>query len=192
MHLYKDILGIITICIGLISYSDYFFNIFKGCTVPRSVSWLIWGVLSTIAFVVQYQAGGGPGAWITGFTACMCLLIAIISYFKCAEHFTLYDWIPLGGAALTLFLWWFTNNAVLAIILTTVTYAIGFIPTVHNAYLHPEEETATTFALNGFKFFLALFALDAYSLTTMLYSITIVVLNGLLVGVLLVRRKRSV
>ncbi len=190
MHEYKEILGIIPIGIAVISYSDYFFNIFKRGTIPRTISWFIWGVLSAIAFSVQSGAHGGSGVWITGFTAVMCFTIALVSFFKCDEHFTLYDWLPLAGAFITLFLWLRTDNPILAIVLTCTTYAIGFIPTLHNAYLHPKQETVVTFALNGLKFFIAFFALESYTLETWLFPITLTVLNVILVAVILMRRKR--
>lgn len=190
MDSYKEILGILTIVIALVSYSTYFFSIFTTCTLPRTTSWLIWGILSTVAFFVQYNAGGGSGAWVTGFTALMCLLISLISYIKCDEHFTTYDWLPFLGAVLALFFWWFTSDAFVAIILTSLAYGLGFVPTLHNAYLHPEEETATTFALNALKFFIALFALEYYSVTTILYPVVLVTLNTILVFVILVQRVR--
>jgi hypothetical protein len=186
---YKEILGVITIIIAVVSYSTYFYNIFTTCTLPRTASWFIWGVLNAIAFSVQFQAGAGSGAWVTGFTACMCLLIAVISFVKCDEHFTMFDLWPLGAALVTLFLWCFTDSALLATILITVTCILGFIPTLHNAYLHPEEEVPTTFALNSLKFFISLFALSTYSLTTWLYPSVVLVLNAVLVAVILIRKR---
>ena len=97
---------------------------------------------------------------------------------------------PLSAALATLLLWCFTDNAILATILITITYTLGFIPTFHNAYYHPEEEVPTTFALNSLKFFVSLFALSTYSLATWLYPSVIIVLNAVLVTVILIRRKR--
>ena len=189
MYEYKEILGIITIIIAVVSYSAYFFNIFTTCTLPRTTSWFIWGLLNTIAFFVQYESGAGYGAWVTGFTAVMCLAISAISFFKCDEHLTKYDWIPLLGAFIAIILWYITDDALIAIIITTVTYTLGFIPTLHNAYFHPEEETATTFGLNSLKFLISLFAIESLSLTTWLYPFTLVILNAILASVIVLRRK---
>lgn len=190
MDSYKEILGVLTLIIALVSYSTYFFNIFTTCALPRTTSWLIWGILSTIAFFVQYGEGAGSGAWVTGFTALMCLLISLISYIKCEEHLTNYDWLPLIASLFAIFFWWYTSDALIAILLTSLAYGLGFVPTLHNAYLHPEEEVATTFALNALKFFIALFALEYYSLVTTLYPLVLVSLNTLLVIVIIIQRKR--
>ena len=188
MHTYKDILGVITIVIAVVSYSDYFFSIFRGNTIPRTISWLIWGILGAIAFTVQFHAGGGAGAWITGFTAFMCFLVAGTSYLKCTEHFTLYDWVPFSGALITLVFWFLTEDALVATLLIIVTHTLGFIPTMHNAYTHPDEETAMTFVLNGVKFSIAIVALNTYMLTTWLYPSVIVLLNAILVSIIVTRR----
>lgn len=188
MNTYKDILGVVTIVIAIISYSDYFFSVFRGNTIPRTISWLIWGILGTIAFVVQYNAGGGAGTWITGFTAFMCFLVAGTSFIKCSEHFTLYDWVPLSGAVITLLFWCVTNNALVAILLIIITHTLGFVPTMHNAYNNPDEETAMTFMLNGLKFSIAIIALDSYTMTTWLYPAVIVFLNIILVLIIVTRR----
>ena len=192
MHNYKAILGLITLGIAFISYSDYFFSIFKRGTRPRTISWLIWGILNTIAFCVQYEKGAGYGSWITGFAAIMCVVIACVSYFKYDEHFTMYDWLPFTGAVISLLFWWYTSDALMAIVFASITNAIGFIPTIHNAYMHPNEETATTFGLNGLKVLISIFALGVFTITTWLYPLVIVILNIITVMIILIRREKKI
>jgi hypothetical protein len=72
------LLGLLPALIGVVSYAFYVRDILKGRTKPDGASWLIWGVLATIAFAAQFLSGGGAGAWITAFTALVCIAIATL------------------------------------------------------------------------------------------------------------------
>ncbi len=187
---YKIVLGFLTIAISFVSYGLYSRNIFLGVTRPHAFSWFIWSLLSGIVFITQILGDGGAGAWVTGFTAIVCFIISILASFKTEEEFTWFDWVSLAAAMATLILWRFAENPNLAVILISLTFAIGFLPTFRKAYYNPHQETATTFALNGFKFGISIFALNSRSLTTWLFPVTLAVLNIFFVFLLLVRRKK--
>lgn len=185
---YKIILGILTIAIGLISYSFYLKSIFQNKTKPDVYSWLIWGLLASITFFVQFTEGGGAGTWATAFTAIMCFIIATIAFFRDGESIKLIDWISLSGALVAAGLWIYTNNALLAVILIVAIGAMGFIPTFQKAFYKPREETAVTFSLNALKFAVALFALESLTITTWLYPASLVVMNVSFAMMLFIRR----
>lgn len=189
MQEYKIILGIITIAIAIISYGFYFRDIFWGHTKPQPFSWFIWSVLSAIAFTAQVNQNAGPGAWITGFTALVCLVISILASFKMTWQFHFFDWASLFAALFALVIWDYTKQPGTAVVLVAVTYFLGFLPTFRKGYLKPEEETATTFALNAIKFGISIFALGSLSLATWLYPATLFLLNALLALMLVARRK---
>jgi hypothetical protein len=188
---YKNILGFLTIAIAIISYSLYFRNIYLGKTKPHAFSWFIWSVLAGIVFVAQVVEKGGAGAWITGFTAIVCFIISVIASFKTSEQFGIFDWLSLTAAVASIILWRFTKNPTLSVILISLTFAWGFLPTFRKAYYKPFEETATTFALNGLKFGISIFALSAFTISTWLYPATLAILNGVFTIFLLILRKQS-
>lgn len=187
---YKTILGYLTLLIAIISYSFYFKDIFLGKTKPHAFSWFVWSVLSGVAFLAQLVDNAGPGSWITGFTAVVCFIISVIASFKGSEKFKLIDWFSLLTALLALILWKFSSGPNLAVALVSMAYTLGFIPTFRKAYFKPKEETATTFGLNSFKFFLAIFALNSFSVSTALYPTALVLTNFSFVIMLLVRRRQ--
>jgi hypothetical protein len=190
MQDYKTILGFLTIAIALVSYSFYFKGIFFGNTKPQPFSWFIWSVLSGVAFAAQVTENAGPGAWITGFTAVVCLTISIIASFKMDWRFKMVDWLSLFAALAALILWHYTSNPGLAVILVSLAYALGFIPTFFKAYYKPGEETDITFALNSIKFGISIIALNSFSVATWLYPATLFLLNGLFALFLLMRRRK--
>jgi hypothetical protein len=187
---YRGILGIAATVIALISYIPYFRDIVARKTRPHAFTWLIWGTLTAIAFVSQIVGEAGPGAWVTGFTALVCLVIAGIAAFDGERNITRVDWLALAGAGVALIAWFLTRGPLLAVILITIIDEIGFVPTLRKSYYRPHEETVSTFFMSGFKWVLGLVALERFTVTTALFPLSIVLASWLFVVMLLVRRRQ--
>lgn len=185
-----QILGVIAVAIGLYGYVPYFRDIFKGKTKPHAFSWLIWGILTGIGFLAQVFDNGGPGAWVTGVTAFVCIMIFLLALSRGEKNITKSDWWCLLGAFLAIGLWLITDDPLIAVVLITVIDALGFIPTFRKSYHRPDQETAVTYVLSGVKFIVAIAALSNFSLVTVLYPLSLVLMNGLFVAMLYIRRKQ--
>ncbi|MDO8335280.1 MAG: hypothetical protein Q7T74_00665 [Candidatus Saccharibacteria bacterium] len=186
----NDALGILAIAIGLVGYIPYFRTIFSGKTKPHAFTWLVWGVLTGIAFIGQIAGGGGAGAWVTGFTAFISFSIFGLALVKGKRDFPLVDWLCLGGCVLALALWAVTNNPLSAIILITIIDALAFAPTFRKSYSKPYSEPIFTYAMSCLKFLIALFALQELSAVTVLYPASLVIANGAFMLLLIVQRNR--
>ncbi|PZO85412.1 MAG: hypothetical protein DI626_07485 [Micavibrio aeruginosavorus] len=182
-------MGAIAIGIGIISYIPYLLTILKGRTKPHAFSWLIWGILTAIAFAAQITGGGGVGAWVTGFTAATSLIIVALALFKGEKNVTKSDWLTFVTALLAIPLWYFTKNPLNAVILITIIDALAFYPTFRKSWHRPYEENAFTFTLSGIKFIFATLALETLNITTSLYPLSLVFMNGVFVIMILWRRK---
>lgn len=187
---YKSILGAGAVLVAVISYIPYFRDIFAGKTKPHAFTWLVWASLNAIAFAGQIHDKGGAGAWAVGFTACALFAIFVTALFKGEKDIKRIDWICLMGAALALVLWFLTNGPLLSVILITIIDAFGFFPTVRKSYFKPHQETLVTFSLSIFKYFLVVLALKNYTPVTALFPVSLVVMNGLFVIMLVVRRRQ--
>ena len=174
MFEYKMILGTIAILIALAGYVPYFRDIFAGKTKPHAFSWLVWALLTGIAFFGQIFDRGGAGAWVTGFTAIVSFVIFFLALQRGEKNITLSDKWSLGGAGVALVLWYFTNSPLGSVILITIIDALGFYPTFRKSYHKPHEETMLTFFLSGLKFVIAILALQHYSVVTYLYPASLV------------------
>jgi len=181
-------LGLLTVLIAILSYSFYFRDMFKGKTKPHTLTWLIWGLLNTFIFMQQLTHGAGPGAWVTAVAGFANLLIFVFSFKYGERRITIIDWICLIGAAILLVLWLQTSDATLSVMLASLIFVVGFIPTIRKAWSKAHEETAITFALNSLKFFIALFALGSVSIVTAFYPAVLFVLNGAFAIFLIVKR----
>lgn len=187
---YKEFLGLAATAIAFGSYVPYFRDIASRKTKPHAFSWLVWSVLTGIAFFGQIADSAGPGAWVTGFTAIVCFTIFVFAIKQGEKNIVLIDWLSLAGAAVALLFWFFTKGPLLSVVIITLIDALGFFPTFRKSFSRPNEETLITFFLGGFKFILALLALEKVSVVTALYPASLVVMNWIFVGMLLLRRKQ--
>ncbi len=186
---YKNAVAVIAIGVGVIGYIPYISTIFNGKTKPHTFSWLVWGVLTGIAFVAQLVGKGGAGAWVTGFTTLVCFTIFTLALLKGELKFPLTDWLCLAGAGLTLILWAITKNPLTAIILVTLIDILGFIPTLRKSYSKPYSEAAFTYTMSGIKFLISIFALETFTAVTIIYPASLVITNLGFVIMILYRRK---
>jgi hypothetical protein len=174
----------------LVGYSFYFRDIFAGRTKPHIFSWLVWGILTAIAFAAQLHASGGPGSYVTGGTALISFVIVGLALRRGEKNITTADKLNLGGAVLAGLLWPFTHSPVLSVLLISLIDFLGFLPTIRKSYVKPYEETLIHYVLAGLKFVLAIIALDTYSIVTWFYPASLIAANLFFVGMLVVRRRQ--
>ncbi len=186
----KNFLAVVAGIIMCLSAIPYIIDILRKQTKPHAFSWLVWTLLMSTAFAAQFVSGAGPGAWVTLVNAMLVLVIFLLSLRFGERQFDHFDWLCLAGALLAMGLWWLTSNPTAAVILVTVTDAVGFIPTFRKGFRKPFEETLSLYAFGAVGLALSLFALDAYSLTTWLYPASLVVTNSCFILLVLAQRKR--
>ncbi len=185
----KEVLTTIGLIITFIGYSAYIYSIFKGETRPHPFSWIIWGLLTTIGFFAQVADNAGPAAYITGVSAAFTFFIAIIGYYKRADIvITRADWITFVFAILAIPLWLVTDTPLYSVILITVIDAIAYYATFAKTWHRPNQELPLLTIAATVKFSLQLFALHNYSVITVLYTLSLVIMNLAFLGVLYGRR----
>lgn len=186
------ILGALSVLIGAVAYTIYITQTLrKGGVQPHPFSWLLWGLVTLVAYLVQRESGGAAGSWVTGFTSFVCFVIAGATLFKHRWRFTWPDWVSMGTGLLVLSFYIFARNATWSAIFATATDVVGYIPTFKKGWTEPFRDSVTSFSLNSLKFVPALFALRAYSIATYLYPATLIVVNGCVAAVLLIRRRAT-
>lgn len=184
----QQIFGGIAVALGLFGYGFYVRGILQGNVKPHAFSWLVWGLLTTIAFIAQIAKGGGAGAWVTGVTALCSFGFAFVGLGGSSRILIgKSDWIFFTASLLTVPIWYFTGNPLWAVIIITVVDALAFAPTFRKAYFKPETENAWTYTLSSLKFVISLFALESFTWTTALYPASLVFANSAFVLMLIWR-----
>lgn len=185
----KFICGIIATAIGISSFYPYLRDLFKHKTQPHTYTWLIWTILQVTGVIAMYNNGAGIGALTLAVGAIFCGYIFILSLKYGSKNITTFDTLCLIGALISIAVYFFLHNAVMAVILITVIDLAGFLPTLRKAYSEPYSETLSMYALffvsSGFN----LVAIGVYSITTTLYPATIMCTNAICCIILWVRRR---
>jgi hypothetical protein len=106
----KDLLGLLSAFLAVVSYVPYLRSIFVANTRPHAFTWLVWGSVMAIAFLAQWSDRAGAGSWGTGLSAAFCLGIGIIALFRGETHITRGDWIAFLTTVLAIPLWAVTSD----------------------------------------------------------------------------------
>lgn len=186
----KVAIAAISILMTLAGYFYYFRDIFRGKTKPHAYSWLIWALLTAIAFVGQLSDNGGAGSYVTGVTAFVSFIIFFLALSRGEKNATRSDLVYLVASLLAIVPWLLTNDPVSSVILISIIDFLGFLPTIRKSWSKPYEETLIHYVFAGLKFVLAIIALENYSIITWFYPASLVAANLFFVVMLIIRRKQ--
>ncbi|MBL0319279.1 MAG: hypothetical protein IPP74_08335 [Alphaproteobacteria bacterium] len=188
----KECLGSLAILLTFIAFIPYIRSILQGRTKPHVFSWVIWSVATPILFVAQLADKGGAGAWSTGVSGVITLYIAILAYVRKTEIvIKKIDWLFFILALSAIPFWYVTSNPLWAVILLTSIDTVGFFPTIRKAYFKPFEEPMLMYMIVVVRGCISIMALEHYSLTTLLFPVTITLVSVALIGLVIWRRRSS-
>ncbi len=180
--------GWISVVVTITSGTVYLYSVFFGRTRPHVFTWVIWFILTAIAFAVQYSEGAGAGSWASGTSALFCALTAIACYWRGERHITRFDWIVFALSISTIPLWAVTKDPLMSIILVTAIDVAAYLPTIRKSWIKPHEEMIFGTYLSNVKHMASFMAMENWILTTWLYPVVLVVANTILIGTVHWRR----
>lgn len=184
----KQALALFSLALTSVGFLSYIPSVLKQKTKPHIFSWVVWSVVVGIAFFAQLSKGAGTGAWTTGYSAFMCLVVAILSLRHGEKNITHGDWAAFIGALAALPIWYVTHDALWAVVIVTIIDLLAYYPTVRKAYLKPYEENFVVYITDTLKWIPALFALDQFSTATMLFQFFCLAENSFVASMILWRR----
>ena len=185
----KEILGGLSVVMGLVGYAVYIWGIYRGSTKPHLFTWLIWGILQFIAFTVQVVEKAGPGSWYLGMSTLLTFFVAGVSFFRGEKNITRSDWAAFIIAMSAIFVWQMTGNSLLAVVIVALIEVVAFYPTFRKSWMKPWEECAKAYFIEMGQLSLSILALEKMIFATALYPVVVAVMNGSLVLMLLWRRR---
>ncbi len=184
----KEIFGYIALILALAAYCPYIWSTFRGKTRPHIFTWIIWGLVMTIAASAQYAGAAGPGSWAPQLGGILSFVIVVLAYKQGEKNITLYDVLIFIAALSAIPLWQFTHNPLTAIIIVTMIDLLGYLPTFRKAYTKPYEEMCLIYIISNLMHGMSIVAMNTYSITTILYPIALFIGNSALVGMIYWRR----
>ncbi len=189
---YKIILGIIASIMTIWAHIPYFLETIKGTNKPHVFTWIIWTLLTFIAFAAQFKGNAGAGAWVTGVTGVVCILITVASFRRGEKNITRGDWITFIAGLSAIPVWMMTSNPLLAVIIVTAIDVSAVIPTFRKAWVKPYEENSFMYGFNLPRHICSMAAIQSLSLVTVLYPAALFFMNLVMYVMLKVRRTKIV
>lgn len=186
----KLLFGIISSIVAIVCFVPYLRDIFRRQTQPHAYSWLVWAILQTVGVAAQLKDGAGYGAWALAISAVFCFTIFILSFKYGTRNITRFDGVCLFASLIAIAFYFSLENPLWAIVVVAVVDFVGFLPTFRKGWEEPATETPSTFALSALANLLSLFALQHYSITTVLYIASLFFTNSSFVAMILWRRKK--
>ena len=185
----KTILGGIGVLIGLVGYVFYWNNIiFQNGNKPSLFTWVPIAIIISFGFYAQIESGAMWGAAATGITALNSTALALYALFCKKTKPEWNDWVCFIGALAAIIWWRISHGLILPVIIVSTADIIAFYPTWKRGRINPFRETVWMWILSFLKFFFAIAALGAYSITTLIFPLCIALVNGTFVVIILTRR----
>ncbi len=185
---YQEIFGLVAFLIGLWGTGVYVASIFRGETRPHVYTHLVWGLVTLIAFLGQLADHAGPGAWALGITAAACLFQAGLALKWGEKNITRGDKLSLVAAFVAVVPWMMTDDPLLSVVLASVISGVAFFPTIRKSWTKPDEENLTAYMIANVKLGLSLVALTHFTVTTLVYPVSSIVINTAFVLLCVSRR----
>jgi hypothetical protein len=173
-----EIIGILSGLLSASAYIPYIKDILAKKTRPERASWLIWAVLTAIAFFSQFAKGASSSLWLPGIETCGLTIVLLLSLKFGTGGLTKKDLLALFSAAIGLLLWYFTHEPAVALYIIISIDAIGTVLTVQKAYQDPESETLSTWVLVCFAGVLSMISVGTLNIILLSYPFYIFAANG--------------
>ncbi len=181
----KEFVGLITVALAFIGLVPYIIDIFRNKTKPHIFTWVVWALVTFLAFLGQWQKGAGAGSWTTGVTGLLTIFVAIISLKKGSRDITTSDIVIFIMALIAIVPWLTTKDPTLSVIMLTLVNTLGFIPTFRKTAKDPDSETLSSYIISATRHFLSITALSQYNLATFLYPTVVGLSNVVVVAIIL-------
>jgi hypothetical protein len=183
----SEILGYTSGIIMALSAIPYVRSILRLETKPQRTTWLIWSILTFIAFFSQMAKGGTWSLLLTAGDTIAILIVFVLSIKFGVGGFKKIDILSLAGAGVSLLLWYITNEPAVALFLIILTDFIGANLTITKAWRDPKSENWVGWAMCGVGGLLGTLAVGEFNFILMIFPAYICFINSLVAGIVLWR-----
>lgn len=185
MHPIQTLLGQIAAIVAVFPMVPYIWSILKGRTRPQRTSYAIWSAIEAIQLVSYFAAGATTTKWALLVININSFVILGLSFKYGMGGRGKFDILCLLLASVAIMLWLVTNSAALAVYLTTLAGAIGYLPTIQKSYRWPKTENTLSWLTYVVATTLNLCALTSAKMVIVLPPLagftSAVIVSGLLV-----------
>lgn len=188
--MWLQVFGYISAILSILMIVPYVRDIFRKQTKPERASWLIWTALTSIAFFTQLAKGATDSLWLSGGQTLAVFIVLLLSIKYGAGGLARRDTRALVAAGIGLIIWYFTHEAVYALIIVIIIDGIGTYLTVVKSLEDPGSETMSTFLMSGTSGIFGMLAVGSLNPVLLAYPIYIVVANYSICAAIAIGKKR--
>lgn len=187
----KIILGAIAAILAFCSSYLYIRDIFRGNTKPHTYTWLIWSIVTAIAFLGQWVSGGGPGSWATGIAGLLTVATFVLSlnpkYGN--KDISTFDKACLVLAILSILPWLLSKSVLWSVLFATFIDLIAFFPTMRKTWRAPQSESLGSMYFDALKHALSTVSMSRYSVVTLVYPLAVLLTKCVIIGEIIFLRR---
>lgn len=136
-----QILGLVSGLFLIGGYIPYIREVLKRTSVPNRASWLIWSLSTAIILFGVKETGTTEAIWVPIADAVGCFAILLLSIKFGVGGWARIDRISFAVCLISLGVWWFTGDALIALIMNLLIYISGYISTIKKEIDHPGQES---------------------------------------------------
>jgi|SRR5581483_337142 len=172
-----QVFGLISGLFAVLEFIPYIRDILKLRARPQRATFLIWGMLGSIAFFSQLSKGASYSLFLPGFETLGTIFIFLLTIKYGVGGFSKRDYVTLFIAIVGLIIWYFTKEAAVALYITILVDMAGNYLTIHKTYLDPKSETNMFWILAALSGFFAALAVGSFNVILLSYPVYIVFAN---------------
>jgi len=184
-----SVFGFISGLLSVYAFIPYIVDTANNKTHPQRASWLIWSVLGSIAFFSQLYEGAGASLWFAAIQVSGTIVVFFLSIWRgSGTYLRSSDYWILGAALIGLILWYFTEDAAYALLISICISLLGGCATVVKAFRDPDSETASTWVVFLIASIWALFSVGEVDFVLLAYPLYLTILCSAIVTAIFVGR----
>lgn len=171
------------------SVLPYIRDVVRSKTKPRIVSWFTWSLLTGISLAASLSDHAYASAALLAAATLATAIVVVLGLRFGDRTFERMDIICQVSALVGLGLWLMFDSPAIAVLASVAIDLVGALPTLKHTWQKPYEETSLTFLVSSVGAMFILLATTTWRVTTLAYPIYLVVINGLLGMVIVVRHR---
>jgi len=173
-HVAAALASVITLAI----FTPYLLAVWRRSLRPHVISWVIWGLTTMLVAGGQLLAGAGIGAVPILISGVLSSAVAVLALIRGRAGFLDAVMTRFDGCCLVIVLacipvWLVTADERWSMLILTSIDLIGFAPTVRAVWRHPHVESALLFLAFAIRNAVAIFAVQATNLSTVVFPLVI-------------------
>jgi hypothetical protein len=183
------VLGVSAGVVSLVDPLPYIRDVVGGRTRPHRGTWLIWSVLSAVAFAAQWAAGGGWSLLMIGVQTVSIGVVFLLAIPRGVGGVSVPDVALIAVAGCGVVGWLVLSEPLVATVCVVLADVCGVLLMLPKTWRDPWSETASTFVLAGVSGLLSAGAAAATAPELLVYPVYFALANGVTAGVILTRRR---